>query len=910
MKSALLCCVTIALVLSLPAAEFFVDAARPDDSGDGRSVAAAKRTLQAAVDAAAAGDTVTVLPGVYDAGGGAFAGTSGASRVVIDKPLALRSRDGQAVTHIVGRHAAGGCEGLGEGAVRCLYVPRAVKGVTVTGFTLRDGATRFDANGAELPQNKGGGVCYGGELRPGADLTVTDCVISNCVATRGGGMFGGSAVRTTFRGNTATANGGAVRETQLKDCRFDGMADGHDLAWVHVNENPGLVTDISVCGRQGGVWRREGEAYAFAFDTPPEWAPAALVTLVLDEVVTPGTLTLNGVELEPEAGKPWVFDLEEHFLPKRNVLRVRGKTVPARMDISVKRREIPRVWTSYSPIKGIVEDAKDLKAHGVELIEVRAVSTVDDCRRRLAALREAGLFGAVEVAEVTEKQKLVRDCGEEVVPAVMLGGAYRGLALDKSLFRFEAKRHSIVIEPPVYAHGFMYPRSHSAADGRKAQEPMGHYFNGVTGPVRAEVVVPLRPFDGRQHLKIVPATVKPAAKDAKLEVDTVKEKDRDLWEVRHRRLYEVSFDLTGLDGAMLDKVGLAVYWETGDQDDYWMFQHGQVAPAAESTRRAMRKRVQELLGRLALANGGAFPKDVIRAVRIGDECFNLTGHPWTKDVNFPLWDFSAPGIAAYERRTGGALAYPRVWGHPEIYGERAYAQWLYSYHERCASLLGVARRAAHEICRELIVYRNTTRGGPFSRANDFDGTAQELDARNLDIVHLDPYPVTAKAYNSVIPVDMAYCGGLARRLGKPLIPWMQAHCYLAQSGGLVDVTPEQVDRMAGEQRVQGIDGVVWLGYGPSTTFPLKRPDSWERAGAFHRELHDRLPPKPKAAFAAVREYGKWAAWREDAFQKRLIDFSVKEGGAYDVFEVPPDLTEAERAELERELKAYPKVLRQ
>ena len=62
-------CVAAATLFSLGAiAEtYYVDRSRPDDSGDGKTEATAKRTIQAAIDINDATDVI-VLPGVYDEG--------------------------------------------------------------------------------------------------------------------------------------------------------------------------------------------------------------------------------------------------------------------------------------------------------------------------------------------------------------------------------------------------------------------------------------------------------------------------------------------------------------------------------------------------------------------------------------------------------------------------------------------------------------------------------------------------------------------------------------------------------------------------------------------------------------------------------------------------------------------------
>ena len=127
-------CAAMAAVLGVQGAEWFVDCTRPDDSGSGTDAVTAKRTIQAAVDAAGAGDTVTVLPGVYEEGGATFTANSlvCSNRVYIAKNLTLRSRDGAAATHIVGRKDPDSTSyGIGPAAIRCIAVKNDGPRVTI-----------------------------------------------------------------------------------------------------------------------------------------------------------------------------------------------------------------------------------------------------------------------------------------------------------------------------------------------------------------------------------------------------------------------------------------------------------------------------------------------------------------------------------------------------------------------------------------------------------------------------------------------------------------------------------------------------------------------------------------------------------------------------------------------------------
>ena len=143
-----------------------------DDASAGDSWAAAKRTIQAGVDAAAGDDVVMISNGVYVL----------SSTIVIDHWIGeLRSLSGRNV--IID----------GNNSCRCLT---AEKNVTVRGLTFRNG------NSA---QAGGGLLFYDGGL-------VADCwVISNRAASSGGGIYGIVNVSNcVVAGNRATYGGGGL----------------------------------------------------------------------------------------------------------------------------------------------------------------------------------------------------------------------------------------------------------------------------------------------------------------------------------------------------------------------------------------------------------------------------------------------------------------------------------------------------------------------------------------------------------------------------------------------------------------------------------------------------------------------------------------------------------------------------
>lgn len=575
---------------------------------------------------------------------------------------------------------------------------------------------------------------------------------------------------------------------------------------------------------------------------------------------------------------------------------------------------LPVAWTSYQKVATYEQDFADMKAHGVGLVDMNA-RDVADAREKLNLARQFGMKYHINLPDITERANLVRDEGYEPVDALMIGGVYQGKAIDRHLFQFKAGKNTIIIEPPVYNKAFAYTENDGSTSEAGLGERIAHYYPEMTNPVKAEIVVPLKRFDGKQHLKMINAQITEAPAGSKPEFDSVTQDMPVASETKNRKLYQVSFDLTGLNAALLNQVGIAVYWPYHGTRKYWLFGRGNVSAAASTTKQALQKVVQKELAKWTEANNGNFPSDVVVAVRYGDECFYITGHSQTNGsaaVNYPLWDFSAPTVQAFQKHAG-KTEYPRTWGFPEIYGEEAYGWWMYNLHEQLANLVGSVRKEIARIAPDLKVFRNTTRMGIFDLSNNLDGSGQELLTQNLDIVHLDPYPVVGGEYTEAIPRDMSYCSGLARRYNKSLVPWMQAHVYAK----LQHVTPGQVDRMADEQWAQGVDGIIWLGYGD--TYPHVRTDSWKRAAAFHQKLAAGLPPKPKAKLAVLRSYNSMASaslWENGLIrnpsdwllQQFLEVWSVQRKQAYDVFEVPPVLTASEKENLETQLKSYTNIV--
>lgn len=582
--------------------------------------------------------------------------------------------------------------------------------------------------------------------------------------------------------------------------------------------------------------------------------------------------------------------------------------------VAFSAESLPRVWTSCCglPVTNALELSsalEDLKSHGVDVFAASEWWNDEMRAEILKGCRERGLKLFTEVSDASRSFAQARNA--EL--AVMIGGAYRGKAIDRHLYSFSAGKHSIIVEPPVYSVGQCYlkfPHYMMMGDG--------HYFGLYVPTGRAEIVVPEKPYDGMQHLRIIPAAVRRAPKVAVPEVDTAAKCEKTKW-IANRYLVQLDFDLTGCEGCLLDKIGIAVYWHMDVFSFDFKPHRGCYSVFSGRVRGKQSQNAKDVIKAWEKANGGRFPSDVVIAARIGDEVFNHTGMlDQGGVVSLPLWGFSESGREVIERAMKSGETYPRTFGFPEIYGPEASARYLEAYHRACAETVKCAVDVFHTV--GVKCFRNTTRGGPWYYGNDHDGTGQEMLAQVLDCLHLDPYPVCGDKYAQwVIPTDLQYMKGLSRRYGKPIINWMQAHAF--GSGGLTHPTPEQIRRMYEQVKAINPEAIMWLGYhwnrkNTGSTFPWQRPDSWEEARACHADFHAHpADPLKRADVAVVRTYLDRASVRfvkgeknKDRELEGTVAALVREGVPFDVFEVPCVLSQTERKKLTAELSRYQKVI--
>lgn len=198
----LLCGVVLFGAVSVSAATRYVSIGNATPAAPFTSWATAATNIQAAVDAAVAGDEIVVTNGVYDAGATLVYGMS--NRVAVTKPVTVRSVNGPGVTTIQGYQVPGVFNGAS--AVRCVYLTH---NSMLAGFTLTGGATQTAGN--QFTDFPAGGVWC-----EGVTAVVSNCVIiNNRAKDTGGGAYSGTLINCQLIGNYAYNGGGAWLSTLI-----------------------------------------------------------------------------------------------------------------------------------------------------------------------------------------------------------------------------------------------------------------------------------------------------------------------------------------------------------------------------------------------------------------------------------------------------------------------------------------------------------------------------------------------------------------------------------------------------------------------------------------------------------------------------------------------------------------------
>jgi PKD repeat protein len=211
------------------------------------SWATAATDIQSAVDSAnVPGALVLVTNGVYDSGGRAVFGTM-TNRIVIDRPIVVRSVNGPGGTAIRGQGP------IGDGAVRCAHVGT---NAVLSGFTLSAGHTHQTAGDWTSRKEDSGGAVW-----CETSGVISDCIIaSNAAAYRGGGVRGGSLMNCTLSDNSAGGAGGGAAFCSLRNATLLGnSADGGGGGAFHSSLYNCTLSGNSTDGDGGGVL--EGTLY-------------------------------------------------------------------------------------------------------------------------------------------------------------------------------------------------------------------------------------------------------------------------------------------------------------------------------------------------------------------------------------------------------------------------------------------------------------------------------------------------------------------------------------------------------------------------------------------------------------------------------------------------------------------------
>lgn len=207
---------------------WYADAVNGDDANTGFTRASAVKTLVCGMRKCASGDTLYALPGVYDEGvtdrsGNATPDASRlACRAFIRCGATLASTDGPEKTVILGAAATSADAdeyGRGSNAVSCVRVQSAnsaASAVTLRGFTLTGGRTRYEAGNNDGNEQVNGAAFHA--LWSSRDyVTLENCIVTNNFSQHQAVSSDTTCIGCVFDANVADSSS-ATFKSRLLGC--------------------------------------------------------------------------------------------------------------------------------------------------------------------------------------------------------------------------------------------------------------------------------------------------------------------------------------------------------------------------------------------------------------------------------------------------------------------------------------------------------------------------------------------------------------------------------------------------------------------------------------------------------------------------------------------------------------------
>ena len=325
------------------ATTWYVNGSAGSDSYSGKSASAAKATIQAAIDASAAGDTILVAPGTYApiaTGNKAITirGTAGASSTIIDG-------QGSKVCVSAGKYN----DDRGPVAVCTKTI--------ITGFTLKNG------NGKNSRTEPGNGGCA-------SCGTYKNCIINDGESDGGGCGAWAIFENCLIKGGHAI-NGGNVVGSIVRNCT---MADGY------ASDNGGAYYNCavynSVCYNNDSGWRWGSDNGTSYTTSSYYWGDSDPCKEVGCEQVNvykgdPGFVDAVNGDYRLAAGSPCIDAGDNSYVTTTTDLAGNARIVNGKVDIgcyeygAASSVNITGGLVAYWPFDGNANDASGNGNHGV-----------------------------------------------------------------------------------------------------------------------------------------------------------------------------------------------------------------------------------------------------------------------------------------------------------------------------------------------------------------------------------------------------------------------------------------------------------------------------------------------------------------------------------------------------------------